>query len=207
MESFIRDIRYVTRALLRTPAFFAVTVITLTLGIGATTAIYSVINGVLLRPLPYPDPDGIVQLWQVFEKGGRGQVSDLNFDDWQAGTRSFAAMAQFADGGIISVAGASEPVRVRAAAVSADFFKVLGVRPSRGRTFGPEEQRVGGARAVLVSDRFWKRYLGERADLSAAALTFEGQTYSVIGVLPATVRRIAIEGRRRRVASPWPLIA
>jgi predicted permease len=187
MESFIRDIRYVTRALLRTPAFFAVTVITLTLGIGATTAIYSVINGVLLRPLPYPDPDGIVQLWQVFEKGGRGQVSDLNFDDWQGGTRSFAAMAQFADGGIISVAGASEPVRVRAAAVSADFFKVLGVRPSRGRTFGPEEQRVGGARAVLVSDRFWKRYLGERADLSAAALTFEGQTYSVIGVLPATV--------------------
>ena len=87
MESFIRDIRYVTRALLRTPAFFAVTVVTLALGIGATTAIYSVIDGVLLRPLPYPDPDRIVQLWQVGEKGGRGQVSDPNYDDWKAGTR------------------------------------------------------------------------------------------------------------------------
>src|SRR5215207_1636908 len=110
MESFLRDARYVTRALLRTPAFFAVTVITLALGIGATTAIYSVIDGVLLRPLPYPDADGIVQLWQVGEQGGRSQVSDPNYDDWKAGTRSFAAMAQFRDGGMASVAGASEPV-------------------------------------------------------------------------------------------------
>src|SRR5215207_3081105 len=81
MESIVRDIRYVTRALLRTPAFFTVTIITLALGVGATTAIYSVINGVLLRPLPYPDPDRIVQMWQVGQRGGRGQVSDPNYDD------------------------------------------------------------------------------------------------------------------------------
>src|SRR5215203_3216124 len=85
MESFLRDLRYVTRALARTPAFFAVTVITLALGIGATTAIYSVIDGVLLSPLPYPDPDGIVQLWQVGDQGGRSQVSDPNYDDLKIG--------------------------------------------------------------------------------------------------------------------------
>ena len=135
LQSFARDIRYVTRALLRTPAFFAVTVLTLALGIGATTAIYSVIDGVLLRPLPYPDADRIVQLWQVGEKGGRGQVSDPNYEDWRAGTRSFSAMAQFADWGITSVAGASEPVRVRVAVIGADFLRILRTQPIRGRSF------------------------------------------------------------------------
>jgi putative ABC transport system permease protein len=187
MESFIRDVRYVSRALLRTPAFFAVTVITLALGVGATTAIYSVINGVLLRPLPYPEPDRIVQLWQLGERGGRSQVSDPNYDDWEAGTRSFAAMAQFADGGITSVSGASEPVRVRVTAVSREFFTVLGVRPLRGRSFAAEEQREGGARAVIVSDRFWQRNLGSRPDLSSATLTFDGDAYPVIGVMPPTL--------------------
>jgi putative ABC transport system permease protein len=187
LESFVRDIRYVTRALVRTPAFFAVTVITLALGIGATTAIYSVINGVLLRPLPYPDPDRIVQLWQVGEKGGRGNVSEPNYDDWKAGTRSFSAMTEFADWGITSVAGASEPVRVRVAVVGSDFLRILRAQPIRGRSFAGEEQRAGGAPAALVSERFWKRYLGERPDLSGIALTFDGNAFPVVGVLPATV--------------------
>jgi len=187
LESFVRDTRYVTRALLRTPAFFAVTVLTLGLGIGATTAIYTVIDGVLLRPLPYPDPDRIVQLWQLGEKGGRGQVSDPNYEDWKAGTRSFSAMSQFADWGFTSVAGASEPVRVRVAVIGGDFLKILRVQPIRGRSFAAEEQRIGGAPAALVSERFWRRYLGERPDLSGTALTFEGSAYPVVGVLPATV--------------------
>ena len=187
LESFVRDVRYVTRALVRTPAFFAVTVITLALGIGATTAIYSVIDGVLLRPLPYPDADRIVQLWQVGEKGGRGSVSDPNYEDWKTGTRSFSAMTQTADWGITSVAGASEPVRVRVAVVGSDFLRILRVQPMRGRSFVPEEQREGGAPAALVSERFWRRYLGERADLSGTTLTFDGSAFPVVGVLPATV--------------------
>ena len=96
-------------------------------------------------------------------------------------------MAEFHDGGITSVAGASEPVRVRTAVIGSDFLKILGARPIRGRTFAPEEQRVGGARAVLVSERFWSRYLGARSDLSGTTLTFEGDAYPVIGVLPATI--------------------
>ena len=184
MESFLRDIRYVTRALLRTPAFFTVTVITLALGVGATTAIYSVIDGVLLRPLPYRDSERIVQLWQVGERGGRSQVSDPNYDDWKAGTRSFSSMAQFTDGGVTSVSGASEPVRVRVADVSREFLTVLDVRPFRGRAFGPEEQREGGARAVMVSHRFWQRYLSGRSDLTSTTLTFRNDAYPVVGVLP-----------------------
>ena len=187
LESFVRDVRYVTRALLRTPAFFAVTVLTLGLGIGATTAIYTVIDGVLLRPLPYREPDRIVQLWQLGEKGGRGQVSDPNYEDWKAGTRSFSAMTQFADWGITSVAGASEPVRVRVAVIGSDFLRILRVQPIRGRSFVAEEQRLGGVPAALVSERFWRRYLGERSDLGGVTLTFEGSAFPVVGVLPATV--------------------
>ena len=187
MESFARDVRYVTRALLRSPAFFAVTVLTLALGVGATTAIYSVVNGVLLRPLPYPDPDRIVHLWQVGEQGGRGQVSDPNYDDWKAGTRSFSAMAQLSPSSFVSVSGTSEPVRVRAAFVSRAFFDVLGVNPIRGRLFAGEETQEDGARAVIVSHRFWQNQLGGRADLSGAAIRFNEQSYSVIGVLPPTV--------------------
>jgi predicted permease len=187
METFIRDIRYVTRALLRTPGFLVVTVITLALGVGATTAIYSVINGVLLRPLPYPEPDKIVQLWQLGERGGRGQVSDPNYDDWKAGTRDFSSMAQFADAGVVSVSGTSAPVRVRLAVVSKDFLTVLGVRPERGRWFAAEEQREGGARAVLVSHRFWQQHLAGKTDLSATSLKFESDAYQVIGVLPPTL--------------------
>ena len=187
LESFARDVRYVTRALLRTPTFFAVTVVTLALGIGATTAIYSVIDGVLLRPLPYPDADRIVQLWQVGEKGGRGQVSEPNYEDWKVGTRSFSAMTEFADWGITSVAGASEPVRARVAVVGGDFLRILRVQPIRGRSFVAEEQRAGGVPAALVSERFWKRYLGERSDLSGTTLTFEGTSFPVVGVLPAAV--------------------
>jgi predicted permease len=187
MESFLRDLRYVTRALLRTPAFFGVTVITLALGIGATTAIYSVIDGVLLRPLPYTDPDRIVQLWQLSEKGNRNQVSDPNYADWKAGTRDFSAMAQFHDMGMTSVAGASEPVRVHVAVIGQDFLQILGIRPIRGRTFTADEQRVGGSRAVLVSERFWRTYLGASPSLSDRTLTFDSQAYAVIGVLPASL--------------------
>ena len=187
MESFLRDLRYVSRALLRPRAFFAVTVITLALGIGATTAIYSVIDGVLLRPLPYADPDRIVQLWQVSEKGGHGQVSEPNYDDWKQGTRSFSAMSEFADWGNTSVSGASEPVRVRLAVIGDDFLQILGVKPIRGRAFAPDEERLGGPHSVLVSERFWRRYLDARPDLSSTTLTFSGDAYSVIGVLPASL--------------------
>src|SRR5688500_8781908 len=151
MDGLSRDLRFTLRSLRRSPGFFAVTVLTLALGIGATTAIFSVVNGVLLRGLPYPDADRIVRVYQVGEKGGRNQVSDPNFEDWKAQSRSFAALAQMSSGGPVSVTGATEPVRAQAAWVSAEFFDALGVQPEVGREFAGEELKVGGPPAVLVS--------------------------------------------------------
>jgi predicted permease len=184
MASFLRDIRYVTRSLLRTPAFFAVTVVTLALGIGATTSIYSVIEGVLLRPLPYPEPGRIVQLWQVGEKGGQGQFSDPNFDDVRTQSRSFVSLAEFTSSSVVSVTGTPEPVRVRGSEVTSDFFAVLGVRPIRGRLFDPDELKEGGIPAVVISEGFWRRYLGASPAFARTSLTFEGRSFAIVGVMP-----------------------
>src|ERR671916_1845776 len=129
MDALRHDLRYALRSFLRSPGFSAVSVLTLALGIGATTAIFSVIYGVLLRPLPYPDADRIVRVWQIDKDGNQMSVSDPNFADWQAETRSFAALAQVQGPAPTSVSGDVEPVRASTAAVSRDFFRVLGVRP------------------------------------------------------------------------------
>ena len=188
MDGISRDLRFTLRSLRRSPGFFAVTVLTLALGIGATTAIFSVVNGVLLRGLPYPNADRIVRVYQVGEQGGKGQVSDPNFEDWKARSRSFAALAQMTPGGTVSVTGAREPVRARAAVVSAEFFDALGVRPKLGRGFAPDEQRVGGTPVVLVSDAFWRRSLGADANIvGTTVLNFDRNVYTVVGVMPASV--------------------
>ncbi|MDQ6829906.1 MAG: ABC transporter permease [Gemmatimonadota bacterium] len=184
MEPILRDLRYVARSLVRTPGFVLVTVLTLAIGIGATTAIFSVINGVLLQPLPYPRANRIVQLWQI-GPGGTAQFSDPNFDDLKAQTRSFAALAEMSSGGTVSVTGATEPVRVRATTVSRGFFDAIGVQPLRGRLFAPDELRPNGALAVLVSEGFWRRQLGANPNVLGSTLTWDGKTRTIVGVMPA----------------------
>src|SRR5690349_6843595 len=159
MESFLRDLRFVVRSMTRTPSFFVIIVATLALGIGATTAIFSVVNGVLLRPLPYPQPDRIVRVWQLNKNGGDVQFSDPNFNDVRAESRSLASMAEFQDLGTVSVSSTHDPVRAHLATASSEFFSILGVHPLVGRMFVPEEQHVGAAGAVLVSQGFWQRAL------------------------------------------------
>jgi predicted permease len=185
MDALRNDIRFALRSFLRSPGFSAITVLTLALGIGATTAIFSVIYGVLLRPLPYPEPDRIVRVWQIDKDGKRMDVSDPNFADWQARTRGLDALAQVQGPFPVSVSGDLEPVRVPAAIVSRDFFRILGVRPMAGRVFAPEEQQQGAAATVLVSHRFWQQHLGATRDFEAKALIFGGRVHRVIGVLPA----------------------
>jgi predicted permease len=180
----MQDLRYALRQIMRRPGFAAVLLVTLALGIGATTAIFTVVNGVLLRPLPYPDADRIVQVWEVNQRGRQVQVADPNFQDWQQQSRSFAALAQISAYGPVSVSGASGPVRAAAAAVSRDFFAVLGLRPVHGRLFTPEEQREGGARAVVISHGFWQRQLGGSISLEDVTLRFLGDVYAVVGVMP-----------------------
>jgi predicted permease len=187
MESFIRDLRFVARSMTRTPGFFIIVVATLGLGIGATTAIFSVVNGVLLRPLPYPRPERIVRVWQLNKNGGDVQFSDPNFNDVRAESRSLAPMAEFQDLGTVSVSSTHDPVRAHLATASSEFFSILGVHPLVGRMFVPEEQHVGAAGAVLVSQGFWQRVLDGTPSALGTVLTMNGQDYRVVGVMPAAV--------------------
>jgi predicted permease len=173
--------------LARNPGFTAVAVLTLALGIGASTAIFSVVYGVLLRPLPYSKPDQIVELWEVNAQGGHMNFADPNFEDVRSQSHGFQGMAEYA-AWLESVSGGSEPTRSMVASVSRDFFPLMRVGPVLGRGFAPEEQRFGAAPVALVSYAYWKQYLGGTADLSSTKLTIEHQLCSIIGVLPPGFR-------------------
>ncbi|MGH7718491.1 MAG: ABC transporter permease [Gemmatimonadaceae bacterium] len=184
MDTLVRDTRHAVRALLRAPGFALVTVLMLALGIGAATTIFSVVYGVLLKPLPYWDADQLVRIWQVSSRSTRGAFSDPNFDDLKAESRSFERLAHYGQGGMVPVLGREGPIRVQASIASYDLFALLGVQPIRGREFLPEEQQVGGPPAVLVSYEYWQRHLGGDPDLSKNTFTIQDRVYTVVGVLP-----------------------
>ncbi len=184
METLIKDLRFGIRSLLKRPGFTAIAVLTLALGIGASTTIFSVVDGVLLRSLPYPDADQIVQLREVNQRGGRMSFAEPNFLDVRARNHSFQGVAQYS-GQLATITGGSEPVRASTYTVSADFFNVLGVKPIVGRTFAPEESKPGGAPVAVVSYGFWQRLLGGKPDLTGTSLRVMDQSLNVIGVMPA----------------------
>jgi predicted permease len=183
VETCWQDFRFAARMLRKLPGFTFVAIVTLALGIGASTSIFSVVDAVLLRPLPYPNPQQIVRLWEQRPDGHRMNLADPNFDDFVAQNNTFASLAVYGYG-LSSVSGGSEPARVNIAAVSSGFFKALGVEPFRGRAFAADEQRLHGAPAVIVSYSYWQRYLGGAPDLSAFHLSMEGGAYQVVGVMP-----------------------
>jgi putative ABC transport system permease protein len=183
METLLRELRHGLRILTRSPGFAAIAVLTLALGIGASTAIFSVVDAVLLRALPYPNPQNLVRVWEQAPDGHRMNFADPNFDDFRAQNNTFAELAAYGDV-LSSVSGGSEPVRVHIAAVSSGFLKALGVEPFRGRAFAADEQRLHGAPAAIVSYGYWQQYLGGAKDLSEFHLRMEGTVYSVVGVMP-----------------------
>jgi len=184
MDSLWQDFKYALRTLVHNPGFTLIALLTLALGIGASTAIFSVVDAVLLRALPYPNPQQIVRVWEQAPDGHRMNLSDPNFDDFLTQNNTFASLAAYGFG-LTSISGGSEPVRVNIAVVSRDFFKALGVEPFRGRAFAPDEQRLHGAPAMIVSYSYWQRYLGGAADISKFHLAMEGGVYPVVGVMPA----------------------
>jgi predicted permease len=184
IETILQDLRFAARMLHKNPGFATVAMVTLALGIGASTSIFSVIDAVLLRPLPYRNPEQIVRVWEQAPDGHRMNLANANFDDFLTQNNTFGTMAVYGYG-LSSISGGSEPVRVNIAVVSSDFFKALGVEPFRGRPFAPEEQRLHGAPAMIVSYGYWQRYLGGAADLSKFHLAMEGGVYPVIGAMPA----------------------
>src|SRR2546421_5215361 len=181
-ELMLADLRYAIRTLAKRPGFALVAILTLALGIGDSTAIFSVLDAVLLRPLPYPNQERIVELRELDEKGHGMSFAQPNFDDLRARTRSFDALAQYS-AWPQAISGGSEPVRTNAGAVSGDFFRVLGVTPVLGRLF-TAESLAETKEVAVVSYGFWKRYLGNRTDLGGTALRFANRNFAVIGVLP-----------------------
>lgn len=187
MSTLFQDLRYGLRVLRRNPGFTLIAVFTLALGISATTAIFSVVYGVLLRPLPYDRPDQLVKVSEKSSKGQEMNLADLNFQDFRAQNRSLQGLAEFSSGAA-SVSGGSEPKRLVVASVSSDFFPIMRVSPIRGRGFAPEDQRPGAGAVALVSYSYWKQYLNSTDDLSSVRLRAENRSASVVGVLPPGFR-------------------
>src|SRR5579859_664977 len=183
MRSLLQDLRYGLRVLRRSPGFTLTAVFTLALGISATTAIFSVVYGVLLRPLPYDHPEQLVQVWEQSKRGNAMNLADSNFQDLRSQNHSLQGLAEF-DTGLESVSGGSEPKRLTVAAVSSDFFPILRVAAIAGRGFVAEDHRTGADPVAVVSYSYWKQYLNETHDLSSRKLRLGNHSVTVIGVVP-----------------------
>jgi putative ABC transport system permease protein len=183
MNGFFQDLRFSLRQLRQNPGFSVIAVVTLALGIGATTAIFSVVYGVLLRPLPYNDSRRIMSIFEVNNRGSWSRLADPNFDDFRDQNRSFDAIAKYS-AGIGSVSGGSQPTRSVVASVSPQFLHVFQIEPMLGRDFTPFDAKQGAAPVVLLSYGYWKRYLGSSLDFSSLHLKIDNAVFSVIGVMP-----------------------
>jgi putative ABC transport system permease protein len=187
VDEWSQDLRFAVRQCRRAPGFVTATALTLALGIGAATAIFTVVNGVLLRALPYPDPDRIVQVWELNRRNTQMQVADPNFDDLREQVHSFADLAEIGTDNAASVSGDIEATRGVVTFVSHDFFDALGVPPLFGRTFAPEEEKEGGPRAVVLSYGFWQRAFGGARDVLGKRLHVEDGEYTIVGVMRPTL--------------------
>jgi predicted permease len=185
VEGLARDCRYGLRQLRRNPGFAAVAVFTLALGIGANTAIFSVVNGVLISPLPFRNADRIVSVFEDMPDFPEASISYPVFLDWQRDNRSFESMAAYrwANG---TITGAGQPENVRARCVSAAFFPILGVNPILGRNFNAEDDRRGADPTVLISEGLWQRKFGRDADVIGKRLVVGGTGRTIVGVIPAS---------------------
>jgi predicted permease len=192
MNGLIQDLRYALRQLRKSPGFSAVAVITLALGIGVNTVIFSVVNAVLLRPLGFKDADRLVRVWHVppaksFPGMTRFAVSAANFLDWENQNKTFDQMAILTYHGF-TMTGGDKPEQVDATAVSSGFFSTLGVPPMLGRVFSPEEDQPGRSHVVVLSHRLWQEHFGANPDIVGHNISLDGQSYLVAGVMPASFR-------------------
>lgn len=209
MDRLMQDIRYAFRTLTRNLAFSSVVVLTLALGIGANTAIFTVVNGVLLKPLPYPEPDRLVMLWETsLSDGTPGTVAPANFYDWRQQSRSFEKMAAIDPYPDFILSGSGMAKRLAGAAVSHDFFSLLGARMALGRDFLPEEDHPGSNLVIVLSYATWQSQFGGRVDVVGKSITLNNAAYTVVGVLPrdfSFVSRAADYQTRNRVDLWTPL--
>jgi len=184
MTTFIQDLRYGLRMLAKNPGFTAVAVLTLALGIGANTAIFSVVNGVLLRPLPYADPGRLMTVYETSREFGQMSVAYPNFLDWRRENHAFTDIAAYR-GDDFNFTGSGQPEHLRGEFVSASLLPVLGVNPLLGRNFMPQEDREGASGVVMLTYGLWKRRFGADPNILGKTMTLNARSYKVIGVLPS----------------------
>ncbi len=190
LENVLQDIRYGIRALAKSPGFTVIAVITLALGIGANTAIFSVVENLLLRPLPYPQPERLVEIANTYlPQIPKAGLSPGDYADWKRQNASFSEMGAYAkvlQG--FNLSGEGEPQRVRAAYADAELFPMMGIRPVAGRSFLPEEDRAGSAPVVMLGHRLWQSRFGGDARVVGRSISLDSQRYTVVGVLPAGIQ-------------------
>ncbi len=182
MGTLLQDVRYSVRMLMKSPGFTAVAILTLALGIGANTALFSVVNGVLLNPLPYPQPDQLVTLHESKPNFETGSISYPNFLDWQKDNHTLSSMA-VSRSVSFNLTGLGDAEEVNAQFVTSDFFPILGVKPVTGRTFVRSDDQIGAAPVALISGGFWKRKFGSTPDVVGKSLTLDGRGYTIVGVI------------------------
>jgi predicted permease len=194
----MQDLRYAVRMLRKAPGFAAIAILTLALGIGVNTALFSIINGVLLNPLPYPHSEQLVGIYGRALGFDQGPITYPNFLDWQRENRTFSFMAVYRNQDY-NLIGTTESERVTGYMVSADFFSTLGVKPVVGRTFNADDDHVGAARVVILGGGLWQRKFGSSQDVIGRSLTLNGTSYTVVGVIPPN---FIFYGQNRDVYTP-----
>src|SRR5258707_169436 len=189
METLLKDISYGVRTLIKSPGFTVVAVLALTLGIGANTAIFSVVNSVLLRPLPYRDPSRLMQLWEASVSRGRTEMpaSYPNFADWRDQNHVFEQVVAYSDWSF-NLIGSGEPERIRSAMVSPAFFSVLGINPIRGRIFLSGEDEKGKDLVVVISENLWQRRFNSDPGIVGRSINLDDKSFTVVGVISREVQ-------------------
>jgi hypothetical protein len=179
------QLRYVARKLMRSPGFTFITVLTLAVGIGANTAIFSVVNGVLLRPLPFDNPDELVGLWHTAPGIGIDEFrqSETSYTLYRELNSSFVDIGLY-DDRTVNLTGDRDPIRVQAASATSSFFRVLGVAPARGRAFAEEDDQTGNPQVVMLSDELWRSQFGSDPNILGRSLQLDGTGWEVVGIMP-----------------------
>src|SRR5687768_2430593 len=179
------DIRYTARNLAKQPLFYAIVILTLALGIGANTAIFTVVNAVLLQPLPYPGPDRLMMIWTYNPRQGfdKDVGTYPNFEDWRRASEAFERMSAYS-GTSMTLTGSGEPAQIRGARVTHEFFDTMRVAPLHGRAFVEGNGRAGGERVVVLAHGLWTRRFGADRSIVGRQLVLNGLSYEVVGVMP-----------------------
>src|SRR6516162_7538718 len=201
MNTFLLDLRYGLRMLVQSPTFTVIAVLTLALGIGANTALFSVVNAVLLNPLAYPHSNQLVAIYEKYDKMGgleSAPIEYLNFLDWQRDSKSFASMAEYRNEDYNFI-GNGEGERLSGYMVSAGFFNTLGVAPVLGRTFGVDDDQIGAAPVVILSGGLWKRKFGSSPEIVGQPIILNGTAYTIVGIIPDN---FSFYGNMRDVYTP-----